>query len=858
MRVAARGRGRGWGWGWGGPSEAAVAAAAEDVERSGGRQPQRGPPSSGGTEPSPEAQVCSLPTSSFRKKKLAKRPGYMRPKALQQTEFQPSYDCEPFSPKGLEHHGRKQHRDLKNCFLKRPCENDLEIHCDVCVNSTMACSNLATRSALAENSVGYLGNQTDCKVKQSENLILSVCPTAALCKEDVLLSSNRYSGQTSLLDPAKETTCSSGSQEKGRMHSLGQKVNDNWKSDRKEVVCSSLNPPGHFNSSFSFIQHSLNLAFEMSGVGGCSEPKGVLQICEVGKVENVNLHVPGEGPRTSERESWASSSHVCSEDCTCPQETAEDDKLQDCETLSFLHANAKFSCSTDSLDVASAGSSVTSGYESSNTASDHSWDSLMRKYEPVLQDCLRGNRHIVKIKSLIRKLQRLQERAVAEDDYERADKFRRKLEELVKERNLLKFQLPSRHPFISSFLDRFRTQVQMTLYGDIHRFKKEETQRNEEKLLSIPYHEKIPASTSKRDQLIEEKQWIQKEIEILRARLVVLEAKDQQLRREIEEQDQFLHVQDCELSTLLSWISLEELQTIGKALAETSEASQQIPCTLDFPESIKRLQEKEQSLNMSIKDTAAKVCTSQKLCSTLKRKMSDIEAQLPALLEAKMLAVSGGNFCTAKDLVEEMKSLTAEREHLERLLHEWLSLSARNVQKLERMKDGYKRLKEEVEQGESAFEKKLKEDAYRYMEVLEEKHLKSCGSQLLERVWEVDLEACQLLLRGFQLNEAGGCDSEGEESQTDEAEEAADASLSTKQGQSKHFPITDSEWSALQHRVTQSKHPSVHWELKEEFHMHSTELEEKCEKISEKLMHLEDQLQTAICSCDESLVHILF
>lgn len=40
--------------------------------------------------------------------------------------------------------------------------------------------------------------------------------------------------------------------------------------------------------------------------------------------------------------------------------------------------------------------------------------------------------------------------------------------------------------------------------------------------------------------------------------------------------------------------------------------------------------------------------------------------------------------------------------------------------------------------------------------------------------------------------------------------------------------------------------------------MHSTELEEKCKKISEKLIHLEDQLQTAACSCDEGFVHILF
>lgn len=82
-------------------------------------------------------------------------------------------------------------------------------------------------------------------------------------------------------------------------------------------------------------------------------------------------------------------------------------------------------------------------------------------------------------------------------------------------------------------------------------------------------------------------------------------------------------------------------------------------------------------------------------------------------------------------------------------------------------------------------------------------------------MWEVDFEACQLLLRGFQLKEAGGCVSEGEDSQTDEVEDPADASLSTKRGQSKCFPITDSERSALQHHVTRSKHPSEHWELNE-------------------------------------------
>nr|XP_034964341.1 LOW QUALITY PROTEIN: disrupted in schizophrenia 1 protein [Zootoca vivipara] len=808
-----------------------------------------------------EAQDGSLLAGSFHKKRVAKRPGYMRTKVLQQIGFQPLSDSDSFGPNGLEHNGRKHYREFKNCFLMRRCKSELGLfHCNACVNGPLVSSDVATGSPTAGNKADSLRPLADFRVQQSEDLIQPVCPVVAIYKRDLLPASSSSSQQTNLLDSVKETAFAGGTQEKERMHALDQKEeNNNQESESKDMPCSSFCPQDHFNSSFSFIQLSLNSACETNDIGGpvdLREPKEAWQTCKAGRAENVNLHVAREGQRISGKEPWASSISLCSKDHKCPRENAEDDKVQDCESHTLSHSNATFSCSTESLEAASAGSSVTSGYESSNTVSDHSWDSLMKKYEPVLQDCLLGNQSILKIRSLIRKLQRLQAKAVAEDDYEKADKFRRKLEELEKEKSSLKFQLPSQHPSISSFLERFKAQVQVALYGEVPREEKQLLQRCEQKILNFPHHERLLISATKRDQLLEEKAWIQKEIEILRARLAVLEAKDQQLRREIQDQDQFIQTQDCELSTLLSWVSLGELQEIGKALTETSKASHSIPCTLDLPESLKRLQEKEQSLNMSIKDTAARVCTSQKLCSTLRRKVSDIETQLPALLEAKMLAVSGGNFCTARDLVEEIKSLTAERERLEGLLNEWFTLSAKNVQKLERMKEGYKRLKEEMAQGESAFEKKLKEDILRYMEVLEEK-LQSCGSQLLERVWEVDLEACQLLIRGFQLQEGGCCVSEGEESQTDEVEDTADASLSTNRGQSKHFPVQDSKWSALQCPVIQSKQQSTHWELKEEFHILTAELDDKCEKISEKLMHLEDQLQTGLCGCDEDLVQPL-
>lgn len=44
----------------------------------------------------------------------------------------------------------------------------------------------------------------------------------------------------------------------------------------------------------------------------------------------------------------------------------------------------------------------------------------------------------------------------------------------------------------------------------------------------------------------------------------------------------------------------------------------------------------------------------------------------------------------------------------------------------------------------------------------------------------------------------------------------------------------------------------------QEFFIFSAELGEKCEAISEKLVHLEDQLQSSACRVDEGVLHILF
>ncbi|XP_009950243.1 PREDICTED: LOW QUALITY PROTEIN: disrupted in schizophrenia 1 protein, partial [Leptosomus discolor] len=772
-----------------------------------------------------------MPAGSLRKKKLAIRPGYMRPEAQRQIEFQSLGACKPFSPEELKH-GRQHCGNFENCSLCGQCQNNFEFVPCSAASSVIVPANGATMLASTGNMPGRHKNLSCCKNPWAEN---AVHPAAATSKGDVsaVCSTQQKSPSAKVSKPSN--VCALDQTE----------VNNNCEYQNRDVS-RSVGAHDSFSSRFSFIQLSLNSASGVSDAEGKSTVKA--EYVQYPSTAG-NLQKPEEMAQTHERLVALHCFSRPDEDLGYENETTVNDKIQDCETISLSDTDATFSYSTDSSDAASAGSSVTSGYESSFTVSDHNWDTLMKKYEPVLQNCLLGNRSTLKIKSLILRLQRLQEKAIEEDDYDRADKFRRKLEELEKEKNALKFQLPSRHPSISSFLDRFVTQVQAALrWAADHWTRHEETQlwhENEQKLLRSAYQERIQVSATKRNQLFQEKKWLQKEIEDLRARLAILEAKDQQLRREIEEQDRLIQSQDCELTALLGCVSLRELQEIGKAVDDALASSYQIPFSLDLPGTIKSLQEKEQSFTASIKETTAKVCTSQKLCSTLRRKVSDIETQLPALLEAKMLAVSGNNFGTAKDLTEEIRSLTYEKEGLEGLLNELLVLSAKNVRKLERIKGDYSRLKQELEQGEAAFVTSVKENAEKYMEMLEDK-LHSCRSQLLQRVWEADLEACQLLIRGFQLKETSCCVFEEEEDQMDDMETTTDGPSDSEK---RKGGLKGTDWGT----VPCPKHS----ELKEEFFIFSAELGEKCEAISEKLVHLEDQLQTSACRVDEGLAQAL-
>lgn len=73
-------------------------------------------------------------------------------------------------------------------------------------------------------------------------------------------------------------------------------------------------------------------------------------------------------------------------------------------------------------------------------------------------------------------------------------------------------------------------------------------------------------------------------MEALQSRMSALEAREQQLSRELEEQEMLLQWQGCDPRPLLAQLSPGQLQEISKALGETAQA----PLCVEPPEALRR------------------------------------------------------------------------------------------------------------------------------------------------------------------------------------------------------------------------------------------------------------------------------
>lgn len=528
--------------------------------------------------------------------------------------------------------------------------------------------------------------------------------------------------------------------------------------------------------------------------------------------------------------------------------------VQDSDSGS-LDTEVTSSLSVDSSDSTSS-SSVTSGYDSATPSADQCRNGMKKKCEDILQDCLRNSRTNAKIESMMRKLHRLQHRAVLDDDYDAAERFGKKLDDLRRERATLNPALPSRHPAVSEYLQQLRTAVHSALQRTSSQCTSRDItnrKENREKDEVSEDQKWLASSTGQhqtREHLIWEKQRIQKEMRDLQRRLEELQVQSRAVEMQLGMEVHRLEVE----MPMLRGCDVAQLHLIGRALEDMMTSEHRIQICASPPTEIIRLQEQEQALNLSIKETTAKMLMSQKLGSSLRRKVSETETQLLALQEAKLAAISGNDFSSAKELKAEIRNVYGERDRLETLLRKLHTLSTGSGQELTRMKEKQNQVKLDLQWREAQHERGLKESILKYIELLEEQR-HSCESPALEHIWEADLEACHLLLKGQELRTPSLSETEDvppmpASSSNVFTEEEEDCAMLTALG-GRWCPDANLQHSEFTKKLEEflfcvEDSPK---DLCEE----AVELTVRCDIISDRLHYLEDQLQMAMENHDKDL-----
>lgn len=615
-----------------------------------------------------------------------------------------------------------------------------------------------------------------------------------------------------------------------------------------------------FNSSFSFIQKSLDSS-QRTGTTTATPAREPEPLNQSTRAPSSPQPKPKTFPADVSKHPTPVQSQPSSElslagrfwrECLWGGRGVTPD-LPDCDSPP-LDMEITSSLSLDS-DTASA-SSVTSGYESATPASDHGWDNLVKKYDVVLQDCLQNNRTHTKIESMMLQLQRLQQKAILDDDYDAAERFGKKLEELCRERGALQLGLPSRRPSVAQFLDRLRHVVHSALQrADCSQSREGAEPDGGERSDSLqgPLHQ--------RDRLVREKRTVEGEIAELQQRLAELKGRSRCLEQQIQQEEQQLEAEELEGSVMRS-CTVAQLRDVSRTLQELVTSEHRMQISVSLPPSMLRLQEQEQALNLSIKEATAKVVMSQRLGSSLRRKVSETETQLLALHEAKLAAISGNDFSSAKELKAEMRAVYQEQGRLEALAKRLHSLSSGSSEELARMKEQRQQLRQELEQREALHESRLKENTTKYIELLEDR-LHSCICPGLERIWEADLEACHLFLRGLQLRtpSCGGADGEDppaaavyRPAQPCTKEEEDCAMLTALGG--RWCPEANLQNSEFTKKLEEFLF-CMEDNHAEDGCSEAADLTERCEMISDRLMTLEDELQTAILNRDQAITQSL-
>ncbi|GAB1293810.1 Disrupted in schizophrenia 1 homolog [Apodemus speciosus] len=760
----------------------------------------------------------SPPAVAPQRRRLTRRPGYMRSTAGPGIGFpSPAVGMpRPISAGLTGQESRHSQSKAGRCGL------DPSSHCQ---GSLVGHPFLKSSLAPAVSSVGHLhpaqgsmrerpvrfGVQSKNDSRQSERLTGPCKPGDSGCWQEFLSSDSSKS-----LAPSLDASWNKGARGLKPVKPLASPALDG------PADIPSL--PGFqdtFTSSFSFIRLSLGVAGERGEAEGCLPSREAEPLHP--RPQEMAAEASGsDRPHGDPRHLWTSSLRAAPGSVDLAQVTRSS-RQPECSAVSSS-SDAGFS----SQDASPAGGR---GDQGCGWADVRGWQALLRHWEPVLQDYLLSNRRQLEVTSLILKLQNLQEKAVEDGDYDAAETLRQRLEDLEQEKGRLPWALPSQQPALRSFLGYLAAQMRAALHGATQRAGSGDPEGPLEGQPRTTAQDSPPAPITRRDWLIREKQQLQKEIEALQARMSALEAEERRQSQELEEQEMPLHWQGCDLMALVAQLSPGQLQEVSKALGDTLASASQASFHREPPESLRRivnrrlgkliikrevynlpndltgkkkraqdfqtwcltyhkhLRERTKSLNLAVRELTAQVCSGEKLCSSLRRRLSDLDTRLPALLEAKMLALSGSCFSTAKELTEEIWALSSEREGLEALLGRLLALSSRTIRRLG-----------------TAHKTRVKANTAKCMEVLEGQ-LNRCP--LLGRVWKADLEACQLLMQSLQLQEAGSGPHAEDEKQVRSAGEAAQTAALAVPG-APHPEEEKSPVQVLHERDTHSA-PSPHW-----------------------------------------------
>ncbi|TWW78647.1 Disrupted in schizophrenia 1 protein [Takifugu flavidus] len=344
-----------------------------------------------------------------------------------------------------------------------------------------------------------------------------------------------------------------------------------------------------FSSSFSFIQQSLNSS----------------QTAETPPSQDPEPLIHKKGPNSPKSKgpvqllpSASSGDPTDSEDLPscrrfwlrCPWDRRGDPPdPPDCDAVD-IEIISSFSVDSDNASA----SSVTSGYESATPTSDQGWDNLVKKYEGVLQDCLQNNRTYTKIESMMLKLQRLQQKAILDDDYDAAERFGKKLEELRGERGGLSLGLPSTQPSVALFLQRLRHAVHSVL-------QRPDWGHCRDVLDVAEQRDASPGPLQRRDKLVRERRLVEEDIAQLQRRLAELTERSRCLQQQIQQEEHQAEAEELE-SCVRRSCTTAQLRGLSQSLQDLVSCESRRQISVSPPVAMLRCARSKRALQMFLDD----------------------------------------------------------------------------------------------------------------------------------------------------------------------------------------------------------------------------------------------------------------